>query len=222
MPEDPGRDQARGGQGEAAERAPDEVLRANGAGERRPQGSVRSGRAPRVEDGEVGVLLGRLDETRPKTGLAQDRLEVLREKVAHDVERAVAEPLRDRRGRQRRPELDPVDARRLLRVARVALENDPLRRVEGDPEGTGAQTAAPPSPGAGAATMAVRRIGQERGEDRERVRQPNHDLPLGRRAAMPSTLRRLPVEVLRDAADRDESRGHLVRETAGSSARARP
>ena len=206
VPEDPGRDQARGGQGEAAEGPPDEVLGPDGAGESGPEGLVRSRGACGVEDGEVRVLLRRLDEARAKARLAEDRLEVLREQVARDVERAVAQALRDRGGRERSPELDPVDAGRLLRVAGVALENDAIRRVEGHLERPCAQSWRAPDAGA---AMAVRgsvssdgKIGS--GSDSRMTT----SLSAGRVDAV--DLRRLARQVFRDAADRDERGGHLV------------
>ena len=101
--EDPGRDQARGGQGEAPERSPDEVLRPNGAGERGPESHVRSRGAAGVEEGEVRVLLGRLDEAGAKARLAEDRLEILGQEVARDVELA----RRAGRPRSRRPRARP-------------------------------------------------------------------------------------------------------------------
>ena len=60
--EDARRNQAGRRQREAAERAPDEVLGADDAGERASEGRIRAAGARRVEDDEVGVLLGRLDE----------------------------------------------------------------------------------------------------------------------------------------------------------------
>ena len=62
--EDPGRKQPRRGQRETAERAPDEVLGPHGMAECLPQQRVRAGRAPGVEQGEIAVLLGCLDEAR--------------------------------------------------------------------------------------------------------------------------------------------------------------
>ena len=87
VPENAGRDQARGRQGEAAQRAPHEVLRPHGVG----HGLAQRGVAPRavrgVEEREVGVLLGRFDQARPELLLAQDRLEVFREQVARQLQR---------------------------------------------------------------------------------------------------------------------------------------
>ena len=57
----------------------------------------------RVEDGEVRVLLGRLDEAGAKARLAEDRLEVLGQEVARDVELA----RRAGRPRSRRPRARP-------------------------------------------------------------------------------------------------------------------
>ncbi len=139
VPEDAGRDHARGGQGEAAERPPDEVLGPNGVREGRPKGLVRSRGAGGVEDGEVRVLPGRLDKARPKARLAEDRTRGPGEQVPRDVERAVASPRRSPRP-SAKSGIDPVDARRLPGVARVALEKNPLGRLSGDPKGLPSST----------------------------------------------------------------------------------
>jgi hypothetical protein len=93
--EDARRDDAGRGKGEAAERAPDEVLGAGESGERDPQGRVRAGRSAEVKYGEVGVLLRRLDEAAAQARLPQDGLKVLGQEIPGDVERSRAEALGD-------------------------------------------------------------------------------------------------------------------------------
>ncbi|HEY6049935.1 MAG TPA: hypothetical protein VIZ58_01725, partial [Thermoanaerobaculia bacterium] len=75
-----------------------------------------------VEEREVAVLLGRLDEAGAETRLAQDRFEILGQQVSREVELARAQAGGNGGGGQRRLELDAIDARRLPPEAGIALE----------------------------------------------------------------------------------------------------
>ena len=132
----PGRQDSGGGNGEPSERGPHEVLAARHPGERAPQGDVPAEGALRVEEREVRALLRRLDEAGAEAGLAKDRVEVLRREIAREVDLAGSQPGADRRRAHSGPELDPVEARRLLPVVRVALEDDAVGRPARDDERT--------------------------------------------------------------------------------------
>ncbi len=126
--EDSGRQKSRRGEREAPERAPDEVLRPHDVGHGVSQRGIARRGAGGVEEDEVRVLLGRLDEARPELRLAQDRFEVAREEVAGKIELSGLEARGDRRGRERRAKLDRdriEPGRGVLPVPRVALEDDP-------------------------------------------------------------------------------------------------
>src|SRR6476660_6715580 len=109
--EDPGRKKPGGGKRESTQRSPDDVLRAGGAAEGGAQRRVRSRGGVGVEESEVAVLLGRLDEAGAETRLAQDRFEILGEQVAREIELARPKSGCDGGGRKSRLELDPIDAR---------------------------------------------------------------------------------------------------------------
>src|ERR1019366_3622821 len=110
------------------ERGPHEVLAARHAGERAPEGDVPAEDALRVEEREVRAFLRRFDETRAEARLPEDRVEVLRGEIARELDLSGAQPRADRRRAHTGPELDRVEARRLLPVGWVALEDDAVRR----------------------------------------------------------------------------------------------
>src|SRR5688500_5944213 len=130
------------GQNEPAFVPPDEVPDAHGLGERLPQSRVRPRRTRRVEEHEVSVLLRVLDQSGPEPRIAEDRLPILREQVAREVDAAGPELAGDRGGGERGSELDPIEIRRVLPVPVVALEDDPVRLMERQPERPGAEDGA--------------------------------------------------------------------------------
>ncbi len=208
VPEDPGRDQARGGQGEAARGLP-----------RRGPGSGRRRRARSAErrSSRRGFRCGRRAKyvfflgvsTRParKRGSRRNESRSCGRQIARDVERAVAQAIRDRGGGQRCPELDPVDARPAPSRSR-GLRSRTTR------SGVWRATWKGPVPSGGPLRRRSRddggaRIGQEGREDRERVRETNDDLPFGRRRDSLDALAS-SRGMLGDAADGGEGRRHLV------------
>ena len=213
VPEDPRRQQACGRQGEPAERSPDEILSAHGARECAPENGVRSGGASGVEQDEVGVLLGGLDETGAESGLSQNGFEVLREKVSRQIELSGPEAFRDLRRRERKPKLDPVEPRWLPPVAGIALENDPIGHLEDSLERARCQTSSasrPPPCQQRRCLFSGRSGGTGRwGAGREAGSRSRR----AEGAAIPETRVGLSFQVLRDPEDRDEGRGHRLRDS---------
>ncbi len=211
VPEDAGRDQSGGRKGEPPERPPDEVLGVGDARQRQSQRLAGTGGARRVEDGKVGVLLRRLDESAPEAGIAQQRLEVLGEQVARDVDFARAQRLGDRRRRQRGAELDAVQARPWSgAVLRVAFEDDAIRGVQSDAEGPGPDRPLRRlRPGDGDRGPPV---GQERRKDRHGMLEADDDLEV-RVGEDPGHVRGAAVEELLQPLDGGEGcRHHAARE----------
>ncbi len=208
VPEDARRDHARGGQGEAAERPPDEVLRPDGAREGGPEGRVRAGRAAGVEDGEVRVLLRRLDEAARESAA---RAGSPRGPAGAGRARCRA---RRRAGRRRSPRRRATPGTRSGPRAPAPSRSGGCAR-ESTRSGVWSATLEGPVP-TGAApiperrpTTAVARIGQERREDRKgsarRITISRSDA-----AEMPSTPSVFPSTYSATPRDGDEGRGHLV------------
>ena len=166
--EDPRRDDARGGQREAPEGAPDEVLRARDV-PRAPSA------APAFDPAGLAVwktakyvfFLG--VSTSPPRRRGSRRIA---SRSCGSRSRATSSSP-DRRpsaicgGRQGGAELDPVERRAgRLPVARVALEDDRARRVRGERKGPVPSGGPAPAPARGDRGPPV---GQQRREDRERV-----------------------------------------------------
>ena len=123
-----------------------------------------------------------------------------------------AQALRDRRRRERRPELDRVEARaapsRSAGCARGRRARACGRATRKGPVPSGARSRRPARRDDGRP-----RVGQERRERSEAGPRGGSRSRAPRRAAIPATLAGLPVEELRDAPDRDEGGRHLVRES---------
>ena len=187
------------------------------------EGGIARRGAGRVEQDEVGVLLGRLDEARAEAGLAEDGFEVLREQVSREVELPGPEALRDRGRREREPKLDPVETRRLLPVAGIALEDDADGRLPAIRKGP-VPSGRPDLPASSGRRLrrCPSRSGQESREDRESGREAGSRSRGPPGGFDPGDVVGLSLQVLRDPEDRDEGRGHLVPGRAGSSVRGRP
>ena len=176
VPEDPGRDQARRRQREAAEGAPDEVLRARRAREGAPQRRHWSRRRCRGGRGRSRCSSWASRRGPPRNrGLAQDRRR----------DPAAAGPARRRARPERRPsamadggeggaELDPVEPRRGCSpvTAGCARGSAPVGRVQRRSERGRCRSslAGCPAPAAPAIAMAVLPSVRSDGKDRERDR----------------------------------------------------
>src|SRR5437868_4035843 len=130
VPEDSGRKNAGGGEGETADRSPHQILSPRGARQGAPQLNVRARCTLRVEHREVGVLLGGLDEPRSESGLTEKRLEILRQEIARQIELAGPKTLGDRRGGKGSAKLDAIESRRRVPpIPRIPLQNRPVGRL---------------------------------------------------------------------------------------------
>ena len=201
------RDQRGGRLCKTPQGAPHQIEIVEGRGQGSPQGGIAGIRAGGTEQREVDVFAGAFDQTRAETRLKQQGFEIGRQQVAAEIDTAPPQTHGDLFRRHTGLELDGVEpGRGSAPIGRHPLQPHPSTFEGGDAEGSAADQFF--------AALAIRPqanhrgagIGQEHGEKRQRVVEPENQ-PMGSHGFDTRNLETAPGQVVLEANQHPEKAG---------------